>query len=44
MSLYYSPALDAELQYRREVLTASGHGTRNRKGSWLRNRKRTRRA
>ena len=41
---YANPALDAELAYRREVLTASGHGTRNHKrtGSWLRNRKRTR--
>ena len=43
MSLYYSsPALEAELAYRREVLQASGRGTRNRKSSWLRNRKRTR--
>ena len=45
MSLYYSsPALDAELAYRRETLTASGRGTRSHKrtGSWLRNRKRTR--
>ena len=45
MSLYYSsPALDAELAYRRETLSASGHGTRNHKGRWLRsrNRKRTR--
>jgi hypothetical protein len=43
MSLYFSsPALDAELAYRREILTASGRGTRNRKARWLRNRKRTR--
>ena len=43
MSLYYSsPALDAELAYRRETLKASGRGTRTRRGSWLRNRKRAR--
>jgi hypothetical protein len=43
MSLYYSsPALEAELAYRREVLQASGRGTRTRKAGWLRNRKRTR--
>jgi hypothetical protein len=43
MSIYYNnPALDAELAYRREVLQASGRGTRSRKGRWLRNRKRTR--
>ena len=43
MTLHYSnPALDAELAYRREMLLASGRGTRTRHGSWLRNRRRTR--
>jgi hypothetical protein len=45
MTLHYSnPALDAELAYRREVLLASGHGTRSgtqpRRGHWFRNRRR----
>ena len=44
MTLHYSsPALDAELAYRREVLQASGRGTRthsNRRGGWLRSRRR----
>ena len=45
MSLYYnSPALEAELDYRREMLSASGRGTRSRKGRWLRSRKQTRRS
>ena len=44
MSLYYSPALEAELAYRREMLSASGRGTRSRKGRWLRSRKQTRRS
>jgi hypothetical protein len=40
---YNSPALDAELAYRREVLQARGRGTRSnggRRGGWLRNRRR----
>jgi hypothetical protein len=42
-SLHYSsPALDAELAYRREVLAAAGRGTRTRRGSWFRNRRRAR--
>ena len=37
MSIYYgNPALDAELAYRREVLTASGRGTRTRRPGWFR--------
>jgi hypothetical protein len=37
MSIYYSnPALDAELAYRREVLTASGRGTRSHRPGWFR--------
>jgi hypothetical protein len=43
MTLHYSsPALDAELAYRREVLKASGRGTRTRsaRGSWFRSRRR----
>ena len=40
MSLYYSPALDAELAYRREMLQASGRGTRNRRGRWIKSRRR----
>jgi hypothetical protein len=43
MTLHYSnPALDAELAYRREVLMASGRGTRTRRGGWLRSRRRAR--
>jgi hypothetical protein len=43
MSLYYSsPALDAELAYRREVLQASGRGTRTRRKGWFRSRRRAR--
>jgi hypothetical protein len=42
-SLHYSsPALEAELAYRREVLQASGRGTRTRRGGWFRNRRRAR--
>jgi hypothetical protein len=44
MTLHYSnPALDAELAYRREVLTAAGRGTRSRpaRRSWLRARRRS---
>jgi hypothetical protein len=43
MTLHYSsPALDAELAYRREVLKNSGRGTRTRsdRGGWFRNRRR----
>ena len=43
MTLHYSsPALDAELAYRREVLQAAGRSTRTRtgRGSWFRNRRR----
>jgi hypothetical protein len=44
MTLHYSsPALDAELAYRREVLKSSGQGTRTRSargGGWFRNRRR----
>jgi hypothetical protein len=43
MTLHYgNPALDEELAYRREVLMAAGRGTRTRRGSWLRNRRRAR--
>ncbi|TQN37666.1 hypothetical protein FHU33_4329 [Blastococcus colisei] len=43
MTLHYgNPALDAELAYRREVLMASGRGTRTPRGSWFRNRRRSR--
>ena len=45
MSLYYNaPALDAELAYRREMLQASGRGTRSssRRGGWFRSRRRPR--
>ena len=44
MTLHYSsPALDAELAYRREQLVASGRGTRRSaggRGNWFRNRRR----
>lgn len=44
MTLHYSsPALDAELAYRREQLAAAGRGTRKSPGSrgtWFRNRRR----
>ena len=36
---YGNPALDAELAYRRELLLASGRGTRTRRGGWFRNRR-----
>lgn len=43
MTLHYSsPALEAEIAYRREVLTASGHGTRTRPNPWFRSRRRAR--
>ena len=35
MNLHYpNPGLEAELAYRREVLMASGRGTRTRPGPW----------
>jgi len=34
-----NPALDAELAYRREILQASGRGTRNRRPGWFRSRR-----
>jgi hypothetical protein len=43
MTLHYSsPALDAELAYRREVLKASGRGnrTRSERSNWFRSRRR----
>jgi hypothetical protein len=44
MTLHYSsPALDAELAYRREQLRAAGRRTTwepSRRGSWFRNRRR----
>jgi hypothetical protein len=43
MTLHYSsPALDAELAYRRELLQTIGRATRTRRGSWFRNRRRPR--
>lgn len=39
---YPSPALEAELAYRREQLQASGRGTRTRTNGWFRNRRRAR--
>jgi len=43
MSIYYNnPALDAELAYRREVLQASGRGTRIRRPGFFRSRRRAR--
>jgi hypothetical protein len=42
MTHYFSnPALDAELAYRREVLQAAGRGTRSRRSTWLRSRRRS---
>ena len=43
MTLHYSnPALDAELAYRRAVLTTAGRSTRTRsaRGTWFRSRRR----
>jgi hypothetical protein len=37
---YTNPALEAEIAYRREVLTALGSGTRRRPDSWFRSRRR----
>jgi hypothetical protein len=43
MTLHYSsPALDAELAYRREQLKAAGRGTRTRRGGWFGSRRRAR--
>ena len=45
MSTYYgNPALDAELAYRRDVLHASGRGTRTRprRPGWFRSRRNAR--
>jgi hypothetical protein len=43
MTLHYSsPALEAEIAYRREVLAASGAGTRTRRNPWFRSRRRSR--
>ena len=39
---YSSPALDAELAYRRELLKAAGRGTRTRRGGWFGSRRRAR--
>ena len=40
MTIYYSsPAFDAELAYRREMLQASGRGTRTRRPGWRRSRR-----
>jgi hypothetical protein len=39
---YINPALEAEIAYRREVLSASGRGTRTRPAAWLRGRLRRR--
>lgn len=37
---YSSPALEAEVAYRREVLTAAGSGMRPRSNPWFRSRRR----
>ena len=43
MTLHYSsPALDAELAYRREMLTTSGRGARTRRPGWFRSHRRAR--
>jgi hypothetical protein len=39
---YSSPALDAELAYRRELLKAAGRGTRTARVSWFRSLRRAR--
>jgi hypothetical protein len=39
---YTNPALEAEIAYRREVLTAAGSGTRTRPNTWFRGRRRRR--
>jgi hypothetical protein len=42
MQPYPSTALDAELDYRREVLMATARDGRTRRGAWFRNRRRPR--
>ncbi len=43
MTIYYNnPGLDAELAYRREMLMASGRGTRRPRQGWFRSRRRAR--
>ena len=42
MTLYGSPAFDAEIAYRREVLTAAGRPSRTRRVRWFRNLRRPR--
>jgi hypothetical protein len=39
-STYTNAALEAELAYRREILTAAGRRTRGSRGRWLPNRRR----
>jgi hypothetical protein len=36
---FSNPGLDAELAYRREMLLASGRGTRSRRAGWFRSRR-----
>ncbi|MCU1605160.1 MAG: hypothetical protein JWP46_1625 [Modestobacter sp.] len=38
----YSPALEAELAYRREVLMAAARRSPSRRGTWFRSRRRPR--
>ncbi|WP_346621575.1 hypothetical protein [Blastococcus montanus] len=43
MTLHYpNPGLEAELDYRRDVLRALARGTRTRRGPWMRRRRRSR--
>jgi hypothetical protein len=42
MTLYGSPAFDAEIAYRREVLMDAGRPSRIRREPWFRNRRRPR--
>ena len=39
-SAYPNPGLEAELAYRREVLSALGRGSRTRRNPWFRRRRR----
>ena len=39
-SAYPNPGLEADLAYRREVLSALGRGTRTRRNPWLSRRRR----
>jgi hypothetical protein len=41
MTLYNSPALEAELAYRRAALHSDGRWTPTKRGSWFRNPNRT---